>query len=399
MNVYTKTIVLAVIILFGYLMGRIFRRLKMPMVVGYLVAGMLLGPSVSGVVPLELNEALELIKILGLGMIAILIGGELELKKIRHLGKAIAGITVVQVLGASLVVFLAAYFILQLPLTISLLLGALATATAPASPVAVIREYGARGPFTSTLLGVVALDDAICIIFFGIVSAVVALLLEGASIGLGSILFSLLEVAESALLGVATGIVLTLVLPHLLNRRHKVVVLIGIILLNSGLAYTFNLSPLMVNMVCGFLVANLYRKPEELNFLEDIEMPIILIFFTLAGASMQFDVLLQNWPLAAVYIIARGVGKVGGAFLGAYISGADKVVQKYLGFAMFSKAGLTIGLLLLVQDRFPQLAGTIVAIELAAVSVCELIGPLGTRYALISSGETTVKPKKTSPAS
>jgi Kef-type K+ transport system membrane component KefB len=389
-EVYQKTLVLAVIVLSGYLMGRIFRRFKLPMVVGYLAAGMILGPSLGGVVSLEMNQALELIKILGLGMIAILIGGEMEIKKIKHLGRAILGITVVQVLGAFIAVFLAAYLILKLPLTISLLLGALATATAPASPVTVIREYKARGPFTTTLLGVVALDDAVCIIFFGIVSVVVELILQGEAIGAGAFLISLLEIFESALLGAGTGIILALLLPRLPNRYHKVTVLVGTILLNSGLAYAWQLSPLMVNMLCGFVVANIYQKPEELNYLQDIEMPVLVVFFTLAGAALQFHVLIQNWLWAAVYIVARGIGKVGGAFLGAYLSRAEKVVQKYLGFAMFSKAGLTIGLLMLVQDRFPTLATTIVAIELAAVAVCELIGPLGTRYALISSGEAKV---------
>ncbi len=389
-EVYQKTLVLAIIILGGYLLGRIFRRFKLPMVVGYLVAGMILGPSLGGIVSLKMNQALELIKILGLGMIAILIGGELEIKKIKHLGRAILGITVVQVLGAFTAVFLAAFFILKLPLTISLLLGALATATAPASPVSVIREHNARGPFTTTLLGVVALDDAVCIIFFGIVSAVVAIILQGEVVGLGAIFYSLLEVAESALLGAASGILLTLLLSRLTNRSHKVTVLVGIILLNSGLAYAWQLSPLLVNMFCGFVVANIYQKPAELNFLQDIEMPVLVIFFTLAGASLQFDILIENWLWAAVYIIARGIGKVGGAFLGAYLSGAEKVVQKYLGFAMLSKAGVTIGLLMLVQAHFPALAPTIAAIELAAVAVCELIGPLGTRYALISSGEAKV---------
>ena len=387
MDIYTKVLVLAVIILSGYLGGRLLRLLKMPMVVGYLVAGMILGPSITGYVTLEMNSELELVKILGLGMIAILIGGELELKKIKHLSRAIFGITIVQVLGAAIVVFVVMYFVVQLPLTMSLLLGALATATAPASPVAVIREYNARGPFTSTLLGVVALDDAICILFFGLVSAVVALLLGGMSVSLGAIMFALSEVGFSILLGIATGVTLTLVFPRLINRRHKVTVLLGVVLLNSGLAYAYHLSPLMVNMVCGFVIANLYRKPDELNFLEDVEMPIILIFFTLAGASLQFDILFENWLWAAVYILARGFGKVGGAFLGARLVGAEEVVQKYLGFAMFSKAGLTIGLLMLVTDRFPELAVTIVAIELAAVSVCELIGPLGTRFAILKSGE------------
>jgi Kef-type K+ transport system membrane component KefB len=390
MDVYSKTLILAAVILSGYVGGRIFRRLKMPMVVGYLVAGVILGPSATGLVSLEMNESLELIKILGLGLIAILIGGELEIKKIKHLGKIIMGITVVQVLGTCLVVFIAMFYILKLPLTISLLLGVMATATAPAATLAVVREYRAKGNLTTTLLGVVALDDAVAIIFFGIVSAVVALLLQGGGIGLGIVVFSLAEVVKSSLLGALTGIVLTFLFPYLLNRRHKVAVLIGVVLLNSGAAYALDLSPLMVNMVCGFLVANLYQKPEELNFLEDIEMPVILIFFTLAGAGLQLEVLAENWLWAVVYIVARGVGKVVGVYCGGWLTRAEKTVRNYLGFAMLPKAGLTIGLLMLVQDRFPELATTIAAIELAAVAVCELIGPLGTKFALQASKEMNV---------
>ncbi len=389
MDDYSYILNVAVIILGGYLMGRLCRRLTIPMVVGYVVAGIILGPSLLGVVTPGLSETLEIVKILGLGMIALVIGGQLALKQIRDLGKIIAGISVGQLSITFLLVFMTMYLILKLPLTVSLLLGALSTATAPASQLAVIREYGARGKFTNTLLGVVALQNAGCIILFGLVSAVVALLVEGSAVTSGGIFSSLGEVFLSVLLGVISGLLLVLLLPRITDRKHKVTLLLGYILLNSGAAYALDLSPLLVNMACGFIVANIYVRPEELNVLEEIEMPVILLFFALAGASLQLEMIWNNWSLVVVYIAARGIGLFGGTYFGALATGADKLVRTRLGFSMMPKAGLTIGLLMLVQYRFPELALIIVSVELAAVAICELLGPFGTRYALISSGETS----------
>jgi Kef-type K+ transport system membrane component KefB len=361
------------------------------MVVGYILIGLVLSPSLLHVIPAQLNKELEIVKILGLGMIALMIGGELELKRLKKIAKSVVWITIVQILGAFIVVFVAMFYILRLPLTISLLLGAMATATAPASPVAVIREYKAKGTFTSTLLGVVALDDAVCIILFGVVSALVAILLKGGNLGILAISEPLKEIFGSAGIGFLSGLVLIFVLRFLNERNQKLVVLLGFALLNSGIAYMFHFSPLLINMITGFTVANLHTQPEVFQCFEDVELPIYVVFFTLAGASLHLDVLAANWFPAVIYILARGIGKVSGAFLGARLGNADKIVQKYLGFAMFSKAGVTIGLLLLVQGRFPELALMITAIELAAVTVCELVGPLGTRFALISSGEANVQ--------
>ncbi len=390
MTIYSQSLGIAIILLLGYWGGRLAQKFKLPMVVGYVITGLVLSPSVFNIIPEQLNNELEIIKILGLGIIALLIGSELEFKKIKALGQDIVWITIVQVTGSFVVVFVSMYYLLGLPLPTALMLGAMSTATAPASPLAVIREYKAKGPFTSTLLGVVAMDDAVCIILFGIVSAIVAVLLKGGTVGINSLIAPGIELIGSIVLGVITGIILSFFLKFINNRHQKVLILVAMALLNSGIASIFDLSPLLVNMVTGCLVANLYDKPQEINFLEDIEILVYVCFFVLAGASLHFDVLLSNWTWAAVYIIARSVGKVGGAFLGARLSGAPEVVQKYLGFAMFSKAGVTIGLIMLVQGRFPEIAVVITAIELGAITVFELFGPLGTKFALISSGETSI---------
>ncbi|SDY33488.1 cation:proton antiporter [Tindallia californiensis] len=388
MTIYDQTLGLSMLLLLGYFGGRLAKLVKMPMVAGYVLTGLLIGPSFLSIIPNELNTEFNLIKILGLGLIALMIGGELEIRKIRHLGKTIVGTAVIQVAGSFVVVFSTMYFLLNLSLPVSILLGAMSTATAPASPVAVIREYKAKGPFTTTLLGVVAVDDAICIVIFGVSAAIARMLLDGTfTLGIHMFAEPAIELIGSVGLGAIAGITLTLIVKKLNDKQHQIVVFVGLALLVSGIANTFHLSPLLANMTVGFFFSNLSSKPQTISVINEIDLPIFIVFFTLAGASLHMDVLAANWQVALVYIIARGIGKVGGAFVGARVSGAPTVVQKYLGFAMFSKAGVTIGLVMLVQGRFPEIAAIITAIELAAVTFCELTGPLGTRFAIFSSGE------------
>ncbi len=395
--IYSQPLGIAVIIIVGFTFGRLVSYLKMPMVVGYIIAGVLLGPSISNIIPMQLNEDLEIFKVLGLGMIALMIGGELEIQKIKKLARSIFAITIVQFVGAFVAVFLGIYYLLGFPLVESLILGALAPATAPASPVAVIREYRASGNLTKTILGVVAVDDAACIVVFGIVIAIVGMMVQGQALTLATIFTPFQEVLLSTLLGVVTGVLIVFILNYFLKNRHRNQILAGLIalaLLNSGVANALELSPLLVNMVTGFVIANLYENPAIISRFEDIEFPIYILFFTLTGATLNLGILMENWFPAVILIVTRGIGKVGGSFLGAWLCGAEEKVQKYLGFAMFSKAGVTIGLLMVVQDRFPEIAAVITALVLANVTIAELIGPLGTRYALVASGEAGMLDKK-----
>ncbi len=364
------------------------RLCKMPSVTGYVLAGMLIGPSVFAVLPRELGLELESVKVLGLGIIAMIIGGELEIPRIKLLGKCIFWITPIQVLMTGVIVFAGMFWFGKMPLPHALLLGAMATATAPATPVAIIREYRAKGPFTSTLMSIIAIDDAACIILFGLVSAAASVMLNGTAFTLAAVWHPFLELFGSVLLGVGTAFLLILILRYVKDKQQRLVLLIGFIMLNSGIAQALEYSPLLTNMVSGFVIANVYSKPASLlAIFNDIELPIFILFFTLAGLSLHLDILTANWQLALLYIVVRSIGKVGGISLGAHIGGASIEVKKYLGFAMLSKAGVTIGLLLLVQSRFPGIAGVITAVELAAVTVFEIIGPGITRYALFASGE------------
>jgi len=387
--IFQQTLGIAIILLLGLLGGKLAQRFKAPMVVGFIIAGLLMSPSLLNIIPEQLNEELEIFKIFGLGMIAITIGGELEFNKLKHIIGSIAAITILQVIGTSIVVFSIMYFIFGLSLPVALILGAIATASAPASPMANVREYQAQGPFTSTLLGVVAFLDAACLIFFSIVMAISGIFIQGDTLEISSLITPLIEIFGSLILGALSGLII-LILQRFLNGKMQVLVLlIGFVLLNSSIAQLLHLSPILTNMTSGVLIANMHDQPAKLlHIFDDIDLPIYIAFFLLAGASLRMDILIENWLITAAYIVARGIGKVGGTFLGAKLAKANLNVQKYLGFGMFSKAGLTIGLLIIVQKTFPEVAPVITAVELAAVAVCSVIGPLGERFALIASGET-----------
>jgi len=387
LTVYNQALALAFVLLLGLLGGRIVEKFKVPMVVGFLLTGIVLSPSLTNLIPASMIEELEILRVLGLGMIAMIIGGELEIAKLKGLLPSILDITLLQVFGTFAAVFSAMHFIMGLPLPESLLLGAISTASAPASPVAVVREYRAQGVFTRTLLGVVGFLDAVAIMFFAIVSAFAGASLRGIALVPAFFLEPLWKIFGSIMLGAGAGLVLLMALRYIKRKNQVLVLLLGMVFLISASSHQVGLSPLLANMIAGVTVANLYPRPEIFQRFEDIELPVFLAFFLLAGASLRLDILAANWLVVTVYVLVRGFGKVGGTFLGARLAGAQESVQKYLGFAMFSKAGVTIGLIMVVQDQFPEIASTIVAVELAAVAVCSVIGPLGERFAVLSSGE------------
>lgn len=400
-QVENQLIGVSLLLISGYLGGQVAKRIKLPAVAGYCLAGFLLSPSLFNLMPEALNMELEALKVLGLSMIAMIIGGELHLKTIKRIGKSILTISVIEILVTMLVVFLGMYFLLGADLSISLIMATMATATAPGATVAVIKEYKARGNFTSTLLGVIAVDDALCIMLVGFsIAAARGIMDMGTTFEIQDMLHPSLELFGSLVVGTMTGVIMCFLLKYIKERMETIVVLLSFVLLNSGISIYFDLSPLLVNMTCGAVTANLFvRDPLVLNYLDDIDLPVFIIFFTLAGASLHLEVLFANWFPALAYITTRAMGKMGGCYLGAVASKADPSVKKYLGWAMLPKAGVSIGLILFVQSRFPGtgLAAVVTAMELAAVTFYEITGPIATRYALIGSGDARVEKGQAAP--
>jgi NhaP-type Na+/H+ or K+/H+ antiporter len=387
-----QALALALALAGGYVAAILVQKIKLPSVTGYILAGLLFSPSLLNLIPFEMNKDFALIKTLGLGLIAFIVGAELEIKKIKHIRKVIilasAGLSVV----TFATVFTAMHFIARLPIPVALLLGATATATAPAPIITIIKELRAKGTLARTMLGIVAMADAYAIFLFGIISAVVATLISTSDFQSSSAyLLTAQELVGSVLIGSVMGILLVYLTMSLTDKSRILVLALSAILINTGVAEILHLSPLLVNLASGFMMANLAKRPALIfESLERIELPLFIVFFTLAGASLRLDTLAANWQVTMIYITARTIGIVCGVTIGAGVAGVNREIKPYLGISLLSKAGVTIGLVLLVQARFPgDIAAIVTAVELAAIAVFEIVGPIITRYSLLSAGEST----------
>lgn len=397
---------IGLLLLCGYAGGKAANFLKAPRVSGYIVTGMLLSPSVLGVFREELvKEDLTLITDIALGIIAFSIGGSLALRKLKRLGKQILWITIVQALAAfaltaALVasVFpligsrgLGAYSFLKLFFPMALVVGAISAATAPAATLAIIHEYKAKGPLTSILLGVVALDDGLTIFFYAFAISVARGLVGQEAFSWQSMAFAPgLHILTSLVLGGAVGMCLRELIRFVPRREAMLGVIVGSVFLTSGIAIGLDASPLLANMMLGFMVVNFVRHGHDLfGVVESIEEPIFAMFFTLAGAHLDLRIIqIAGW-LALLISLGRFSGKLLGTRVGAQISHAPETVRKYLGFGLLPTAGVTVGLVLLAKGIFgpAQMSEVMVNAVLTSVIINELLAPLLVRYALVKADE------------
>lgn len=381
-------LVFAVLLTVGLLGGRLAQKLHLPAVTGYLLAGLALGPSLFSLVTAEHEAALAPLNDLALGAIAFSIGSEFQWSKLKKLGSAVTWITLAQGLGAFLLVYLTMTVIFHQPTHIGLLLGAIATATAPAATLLVVREYKAHGPLTDMLLGVVTLDDALGIMAFGMASAVTKAMLGGHATWQGMILVPLQEIALSLLAGAVLGYLFKLLSSKLRGQDQLTSLTIGSILLMAGVAPLLHLSLLLTSMMMGALVANVVSEHQRVfDSLAGIEAPLYAIFFTLAGAGLDYRVLPTVGALGAGYILARALGKVLGAALGATMTHSEASIRHYLGIALLPQAGVALGVTMLAAREFPEIAQLLTTLVLAGVFVYELIGPLCAKIALVGAKE------------
>ena len=394
---------IGLLLLCGYVGGKIANYLKAPRVSGYIVTGILLSPSILGVFHEELvKEELTIVTDMALGVIAFSIGGTLELTRLKRLGKHIFWITIVQALAA--VLLTTAVIAAFLPLIykpemsfwgvyfpMAIVIGAVSAATAPAATLAVIHEYKARGPLTTILLGIVTLDDGLTILFYAFAIAVARSLITQVPLSWHTILIIPgLHIVIALALGGAVGLCMRMVI-HIISRREAMLgVMVGSIFLTSGLALTLHSSPLLANMVVGFVVVNFVRHGEDLfGVVEAIEESLFMMFFTLAGAHLDLRVIQTAGWLAGLIVMGRFSGKYLGTRLGAQISHAPETVKKYVGLGLLPKAGVTVGLVLMAKDVFgvSEMAEIMVSAVLGSVIINELLSPFLVRYALVRSGE------------
>ncbi len=389
------------LLLAGFVGGKLAMRLRLPTISGYIVAGLVLGPSVLNVVPDHIVESLAPVPHIALGLIAITIGSEFRLAKLRSTGRNILIITVVQLL-ATFGAVTAAVYAFGAPLPMALLLGAIASATAPAATVAIATELRARGPLVSTLFGVVALDDAFCITLFGFVMAFAAAMVGGSHTGgpIIMILHPIREILISILIGVMFGYVVHRLVLNRRSNNEIIVIVLGFVLVTSGITVSIHVSPLIANMMMGFVLVNLSAKNSRvMRILEPLSPPIYAAFFALAGTELDVRTIAATGAVGLAYLLSRAAGKYGGAYLGAVVAGESHVTRKYLGLGLLPQAGVAIGLILVLQDTpvFTHLPymGQMVNVVLASILVNEIVGPPLAKYALEASGSARKRTRAT----
>lgn len=394
----------------GLMMTRLVKRFRLPDVTAYLTAGLLIGPFFLGRLGIpgigfstyEELESLGLISDIALGFIAFSIGNEFRLSALRHTGRQAVIIGVVQALvaallvDATLIVFhLLAPDVLSMPAAITL--GAIATATAPAATLMVVRQYKARGELTNLLLPIVALDDAVGLIVFAVSFGIARAQLSGAMDLYSVLLNPVIEIVSSLLLGAVAGCVLTQLEKLFHSNTNRLVMTIAFVFLTVALSMleipagpvTIGFSSLLVCMMMGTVFCNLCPLSEELMGKADRwTAPLLVLFFVISGAQLELEVFSQ-WLvvlIGVVYILFRSIGKYIGARESAKAMHCSRNVVNYLGVTLLPQAGVALGMCVSAQALGSD--GVLIRnIVLFSVLVYELLGPLATKWALTKAGD------------
>ena len=396
------------IILGGAFGARLFQKLHIPQVVGCIVVGILLG-DILGLITSETIETLEPFTMFALGIIGFLIGAELRIDVLKKYGRQFFIILIAQGMGAFLLVMaggvVVAWFalpsILQniaptdrlyVSIAIGLLLGAIASATAPAATVNVLWEYKTRGPLTAAVLAIVALDDALALLLYrGAAAGAKALTGTGQDSILGTTLLLLGEILGAIALGFLAGVMLYFLLKFVRADDKILEFSLASLLLVVGISMVPKIDPILPAMALGITAANLMPRQSKGTFklVEKFAPPIYVSFFVLAGAHMEFGKI-SLWIVAmiAVYVLCRAAGKIAGSWFGAKHSRAPAVVRKYLGICLLPQAGVAIGLAILASQQFDtELGRMIIMVVMTATFLMEVIGPMFVKVGVTKAGE------------
>ena len=389
--------VIGVLLVFGFLLGKLITVIRLPEISGFIIMGLVLSESVTGVVNHEMGERLRMVTEIALGIIALTIGGEFAWSKLKRLGTNIMVLTFMQLFVTFALVSVAMLLIGRVPLPFALLMGAVASATAPAATVAIVQGLRAKGEFIDYLYGIVALDDAGAVILFGIVMAIAAGIVgAGEAISQGMvILASFGEIAFSIVAGGVVGFLIHIVAVKQHNHDGILITTFGLLLLSVAVANVFHLSPLLTNMTAGAVLINISNTNHRIfRALQPISPPIYLLFFIIAGTELQPHIFLRPEVLllGMLYILARAIGKYGGLFVGGALIHAPTRTRNWLGVCLLPQAGVALGLVLVIQgsplvanagSEVAAIIGTLVNVVLMSVFVNELIGPPLSRIAII----------------
>ena len=388
MNIY---VLVALILILGFLLGRILRKLRLTEVLAYILSGIIIGRVLNFSAPEQFSV---IITGTTLALVAYIIGLSFSFAFLKRMGKQMVIILIVQVV-MTFVVTWGFVYLLTRNLPLSIILGSLAPATAPAGTIAVLRDLRAKGTLTDITMALVGLDDALVIVIYSVGIMWTKMLLGGEASISFSLTYPLWEIFGGLGLGGVIGIATAYLTKRIhLSSDHIFVVSLAVAILCWGLAEMIGVSAILTCMALGTAVINLNvqigNRSNEL--IDNIMTPVFVLFFAAIGMAMDFSLFHLIWPLVIVYCLSRSIGKITGCSLGAAISRSEPKIKKYLGLAMLDQAGVAIGLAFLAAQALSEyeLGGTIIALMATTTVVYGLLAPPLIQYAVKKAGESSI---------
>lgn len=360
----------------------------LPRVSLLMLFGFILGPSMLDIIPEIGHRWFPAVADMSLVMIGFLLGGQLTIPFLKREGRHVLWISLLSVLVTAIIVTIGMLLLGQ-SLAVALLLGSIATATAPAATIAVVRETNSRGPFTNILLGVVGLDDVWGVIYFTLILSTV-MALAGAQ-GVAKVLvLGTWDICGAILLGILMGIPMAYLSGRVRPGEPTLVEALGFVFLCAGIAFWMEVSFLLAAMVMGMVVVNRAKHHSRpFHAIEGIEWPFLTLFFILSGASLPMQTVASVGFVLIFYVGLRILGRFLGATLGAFFSGADKNVFKFMWLGLLPQAGVALGMALYACQRFQELGNLIMPVIIGGTVIFELFGPVMAKRALEASGEVS----------
>ncbi len=388
---------LGFLMLTGYLTGLAAREIGLPALTGYLVAGMVFGPFCLDIISLSDIHDLELINAIALSFIAITAGGELRMASLKRDSRAIGLITLshtVLILAACILI-LGIWFTLSPPggttaiqgMMMAILLAVVAVAKSPASTIAIINEFKAKGPFTDVVLGVTMVKDVVVLVLFAIAMAVVRSMDTGTALSLGFLGHLLIQILISIAAGCVFGILMILFYRFVAKEVSVFIVLAS--LTAHELALVVGLEHMLMCMVAGFVVQNFSRRGGlMIEGIERSQLPIYVIFFSIAGAGLDFTHFGGVWLIVLVFVLLRTALVYGATWLGGRLANCSRTVNRYAWTGFLTNAGLTLSIVIVVQRTFPHWGEMFKAIVISVIAINQIAGPVLFKIGLQKSGET-----------
>jgi Kef-type K+ transport system membrane component KefB len=398
-------LILGILLTAGIVLGEAGERLGLPRVTGYILAGIILNPDIFPLVSTSFIQSSESITNISLALLTFSVGGTLALGPLKELGKGIAFIalgeaelsallvTAGSLLVLPLIVHIQGATFLSTYLPLGLLLGALASPTDPSATLAVVHQYKAKGKVTFSIMGVAALDDALGIINFSLATAIAAIFASSTSMNAGALFSPLIGIAVSIALGVSCGLLFHFATVPLRNVPEGlyIAIIMAILSVCYGLATLLNIDQLLATMTVGITVVNFGRHRDRIfRLIEEYAEPLVFVlFFTISGMYLDFGILAKFFPFVLLFVVFRAMGKLGGAFAGAFLARTSRNVRRYTGWGLLSQGGIVIGLALIMRQNsaFVDISNIIVSVTIGATVIHELIGPITSKLALQKAGE------------